>query len=464
MAPTVPIFLHKLRELRQTRDMSRDDFERFKLEKFRRLARHANAHSRHYATIVEEHGIDLDTCSPPDFPVLTKADLMRHFDDIVTVPEISKQVVTDFLSRSVDPGERLFDEYRIVHTSGSSGEVGYFVFSQQDWVRGMSLHRGSRARARRDKRKRRGFRRYRLAYYAATGGHFAGVTMVAGMRRGLFKYLIDVELFEVNDPLVQIVERLNAYQPDYLVGYTTALRALADKQLAGDLRLAVDGMATSGEVQSPADKEHLEAAFDCDVVNIYASSEHLSMGAGLPDSSRMVLYDDELIFELHDDHSIVTNLFNFTMPLIRYRMADVIRPIPDDSSASPYLVIESLVGRTEISPTFTTVDGTIDFVSPHTINEIYVPGVARFQLQLTGPSTFRFLICLDPRLEEPQRARAVAETERRLRAILDQKRMQNVVFEVAVAEDLPINEKTRKFQLIVDERGSGANETGVQRA
>lgn len=458
MTSRASIILRRLRELRRVRDMSRAQFEEFKLGKFRKLVRHAAAHSRYYANIIADRGIDADTCTPADFPVLTKSDLMKNFDDIVTVPGITKQTVTEFLARSVDPGERLLGEYRVVHTSGSSGEVGYFPFSQADWARGMSLHRAAGSRSRSEpasrsgpKRKRRGFRRYRIAYYAATGGHFAGVTAVSAIRDGLLRYLIDIAMFEVNDPVADVVERLNAYDPDYLIGYTTALRELAGRQLEGDLRLTIDGVATSGEVQTAADKTFLAEAFDCDVVNIYASSEHLTMGVSLPDSDRMVLHDDELIFEIYDDYTIVTNLFNLTIPLIRYRMADILRPILADQSCAPYLVIESLVGRTEISPTFPTADGTLDFISPHTINEIYVPGVARFQLRLTGPRSFRFLICLDPRLDEAGRDQAVARTGRRLREILDQKRMQNVSFDVEIAADLPISERTRKFQLIVDE-------------
>ena len=40
----------------------------------------------------------------------------------------------------------------------------------------------------------------------------------------------------------------------------------------------------------------------------------------------------------------------------------------------------------------------------------------------------------------------------RLREILALKRMDNVHFEVVPAEDLPVNPRTRKFQIILDRR------------
>jgi phenylacetate-coenzyme A ligase PaaK-like adenylate-forming protein len=164
----------------------------------------------------------------------------------------------------------------------------------------------------------------------------------------------------------------------------------------------------------------------------------------------MTLNDAELIFEFADDHSVITNVFNYTMPLIRYRMSDILIPVgaPD---AHP-LVIKNLVGRTERMPTFLNWDGVQDFISPHTINEIFVPGVMRFQLHLTGSTSFRFLVILDPALDAAERSTALAGVDARLKEILAQKGMPNVTFEIAPVDDLPVNPRTRKFQLIVDDR------------
>ena len=149
--------------------------------------------------------------------------------------------------------------------------------------------------------------------------------------------------------------------------------------------------------------------------------------------------------------SLVTNLFNFTLPLVRYRMADVLRPVAN-SSISPYVEIDSLVGRSELMPTFVNRDGIEDFISPHTINEIFVANVRQFQMQLLDVACFRFVVCLEPDLTVQQQTSAVDTTRRRLREILDQKYMNNVEFEVVVADQLSLNPITRKFQLIVDAR------------
>jgi phenylacetate-coenzyme A ligase PaaK-like adenylate-forming protein len=179
------------------------------------------------------------------------------------------------------------------------------------------------------------------------------------------------------------------------------------------------------------------------------------MGGSPPGRSNIVLYDDDLMFEFYPDHSVITNLFNYTLPLIRYRMADILRPIESGEHA-PYLVIESLVGRNELQPVFRNRDGAEDFISPHTINEVFVAGVTRFQLQLTGADEFRFMVCLDTALDAAARNAAVEGVAQRLREILARKRMDNVRFEVVPTDDLPVNPRTRKFQLIVDKRPTAA--------
>ncbi len=274
--------------------------------------------------------------------------------------------------------------------------------------------------------------------------------MIASINSGLAKWFVDVRCFEVNSPMPEVIAGLNDYQPDFLTGYTTALKILAERQRAGQLKLEhLIGIGTAGEATSEADRALLEQTFGCPLVNTYGCSEHLGMGGSRPGSPNIVLQDHDLIFELYPDHSVVTNLFNYTLPLIRYRMADILRPV-DSGKHAPYLVIESLVGRNELQPVFTTRDGGEDFISPHTINEIFVAGVTRFQMHLLGTEAFRFLVCVDAALDAKQRAAAIKAVSDRLREILARKRMDNVRYDVLAVDDLPINPRTRKFQLIVD--------------
>ena len=442
----------KAREHRRAARLTRAELEAAKLAKFRRLVRFVEPRSAYYRRVIAERRLDISNCTPADFPVLTKSLLMQHFDEIATAPGVTKSAIAEFLTRSHDPAELFLDRYRVIHTSGSSGEVGYFVYSPSDWARGTAM----RQQGGRPVRKAGAKGKFRLAYYAAIDGHYAGVTLISAIKSSLARFFVDLELFEVNDPLPDVVARLNEFQPEVLIGYTTALKILAAEQRRGALALTrVINVTTAGEITTSADMALLTETFGCPVVNSYGCSEHLGMGASPPGSDKIVLYDHDLCFELYADHTLVTNLFNYTLPLIRYRMADTLLPIPSEEHA-PYLVIENIVGRNELLPRFKNRDGVEDFVSPHTINEVFVAGVTRFQLHLTGDAEFRFMICLDSALDAAQRSAAAEAVGARLREILVRKRMDNVRFDVVPTDDLPVNPRTRKFQLIVDRRAPHA--------
>jgi phenylacetate-CoA ligase len=441
--------LAKLREYRRNERMSRAEFDALKLIKFRRLVRHAATHSPYYADIIREHGIDADRCTPQDFPPLTKSMLLANFDRIATDRRITKQSIADFLGRSTDPGELFFNEFQVIHTSGSSGEVGYFVFSQDDWFRGLAQRMRTKPEGIR-------LRRLRVMFYGAAGGHYAGVSMASVGKRGLNRLLVRVAMCEINAPMPDVLRQMNEFQPELLAGYATALKILARKQQEGALRIAPLRIEVGGETMTEADRAMLSQAFKCDIFNVYACSEHLMMGVSPQGATHMTLYDDDVIYECGADHVLTTNLFNYTLPLIRYRMSDILRALPYSGGSPPYLVIDNLVGRTEMAPTFVNAEGVEDFLSPHTINEIFVPGVLRFQMRLVTLQSFRFLACLEPSLDAAQRANALRSVEQRLREVLDQKRMGNVTFAVEAVDDLPLNPKTRKFNLIVDERSATA--------
>ena len=93
----------KARARHRAARLTRLELEAEKLERFRHLVRHAVQRSAYYRRIVEERRLDVDRCTPLDFPVLTKSLLMQHFDDVVTAPGVTKTAIAEFLTRSHDP-------------------------------------------------------------------------------------------------------------------------------------------------------------------------------------------------------------------------------------------------------------------------------------------------------------------------------------------------------------------------
>ena len=394
----------RIEHLRNVR-RSRAEIEARQLDKFRRLAAHVQKNSPYYRDLIAEHRIDVARCVPADFPPLTKTELMANFDRIVTDRRITRDAITDFLAVSKDPNELFAGAFTVVHTSGTSGEVGYFVFSASDWTRGV-------AHALRVNPPRRGKRR--LAFLGAANGHFTGVSFAATCRRSLLKLKYDVEIHDINSPIRPVIEGLNAFQPDILMGYASAFAILAERQKKGELTISPKWVQSSGEPIGAADREMIESVFGIPVLNVYSCTEHLIMGLGKAEYGGIYLFEDDLIFEIEPDHTLITNLFNYTQPLIRYRMDDVLEKMEDPEPLFPFTKVQEISGRSEQIPFFTNRHGEEDFISPHIINEFIVKNVRRFQFQVVDKTSCVFRVCLDDGLSEDQRSQTLSNVDARL--------------------------------------------------
>lgn len=125
-------------------------------------------------------------------PVVSKRDLMAHFDDWVADPDITiASLRRDFLSDHSLLGARYLGRYHIVTTSGTSGEPAILVHDDQSWtLLHLVGHRGEwRFIARWDLLSgilRRGLR---TAALFVADGHFGASSLVESTRRCLTEEL-----------------------------------------------------------------------------------------------------------------------------------------------------------------------------------------------------------------------------------------------------------------------------------
>lgn len=436
------LWLRALWRHHQALRWSREELEARQLRKFRELVAHANLHSPYYRAVITERGIDPQTCLPTDFPVLTKQEVMEHLDDIVTDRRITRARLTEFLTQSTKPEDRLDGKYHVMHTSGSSGQSGWFVFSHQGWITGASL--GVQFAPLRW--------RQRTAYVGVTRGHFGGVSLAASGNDGFNSLFYDIRNYDVAQPLQEIIDDLNAFQPKILIGYATMIKLLAEAQEQGRLRIRPQRVGTGAEPLLPEAKTCVERAFQTKVINIYATTEHLYMGITLPGSEGLRLMEQNLMFELRPDCLCVTNLFNEVMPLIRYRMNDVLTLKPEEKGRPyPFAEVAGIVGRQENTITFTNERGEEDYIHPIVIVELLLPGVRAWQFVVETRESFRFRACFEAGLTAQQHQEAQDRIRRELQLLLDEKNMRNVRYEIDAVDSLPVDPKTGKFRLVLHE-------------
>jgi phenylacetate-coenzyme A ligase PaaK-like adenylate-forming protein len=284
-----------------------------------------------------------------ELPVLTKDELLGSFDEVVTDRRLR---LADLLAHltEIDEDVLYLDEYRVMASSGSSGRKAVYVYDRAAWVHaaGMFLRRsawlGIRPRV----------PRTRLAMvWGASPTHMS--------RRGAASLDIGVHRLcplTVTQPLPDLVARLEDFQPQHLTAYPSIAARLADEQLAGRLRLRLEGLATNSEPLTPGLRDRLEQAFGVRPYNFYATTEGL-YGHDCPAGS-MHLFDDMCIVENVDGDGypvppgevgarlLVTNLFNRTQPLIRFEVTDLVAVEPEPCPCGRSLMrVRSLEGRAE---------------------------------------------------------------------------------------------------------------------
>ena len=120
--------LSDLREMRKHERWTRARLEAYQAEALRRLRDHAYTRSPFYRRFHE----GLFGRPLRELPVLTKAMVMEHFDDLVTDRAVRLRDVREHMIRDRE-GNRFADRYWVTATSGSTGEPGVFLFDRDEW-------------------------------------------------------------------------------------------------------------------------------------------------------------------------------------------------------------------------------------------------------------------------------------------------------------------------------------------
>ena len=59
---------------------------------------------------------------------------MDNFDKFFIDKRITKIQVEKFLSDNPDPTSLLFNRYYVIHSSGTSGKVGFYLYSEKNGI------------------------------------------------------------------------------------------------------------------------------------------------------------------------------------------------------------------------------------------------------------------------------------------------------------------------------------------
>ncbi len=323
-----------------------------------------------------------------EIPILTKTTLMDNWDRIVTNPELSLALVEAHLEKIRQNNQflYLFDRYRLLVSSGSSGRRGIFIYDWEEWNTYYLM-----------------FKRYRFYNQERTASLLSPLTKkiivaaVVGTNPIHSIYSLEKSYktrntetihFPITSKMSDIISGLNQTQPDVLLGSSSTLHRLSQEK---GLKISPKVISVYGEPFYPPVRKAIEAIWPtAGIFNTFGTSEGLSASYCHANSHEMHINDDLCIVESVDTFGrpvkkgnpsqklYITNLFNLTLPLIRYEISDEITFLNKTCSCGNAF---QLIDEPKSRPDF-------DFIYK---NEIFVNHVV-----------FAYPLLADPRIKEYQ--------------------------------------------------------------
>jgi phenylacetate-CoA ligase len=310
-------------------------------------------HAKRLASVTPGQFTEADLQS---LPVMTKADVMTHWDEIVTdrrltLADCNANIAAKLSGACTD--YYYLDDYLVIATGGSSGVRGVFPWGWDEFIEIACAT-------------------YRYQLRDGTPNELSGRHQLAVIEAGeivhgspfLFSIPFDaqaeVRWLPASTPIAELVAELNAAQPTQINAYASSLQELATEALAGRLHISPHRVTANSEPLPPETRDAARGAWGVEINNMWGCVEVGHIGIECDAHQGLHGTDDLVITELVDhndqrasdpgaiDRILVTSLFGRTLPLIRYELTDV--PIPGDrpcSCGAVYPLIASVQGRAD---------------------------------------------------------------------------------------------------------------------
>ena len=290
----------------------------------------------------------------PSLPVMTKRQMMAGFDEVVADRRLTADLITRHLV-SMDEGgdDYLFDRYRVIASSGSSGIRGFYVYDWHEWTMLGLMASRSRLTMADGSPRPPGSATANLLGSGAT-------TLSSAMSHFLAPPGNPPIHLPMTTPIPELVDVLNAVQPMVVQAYPTALDLLIQQAISDRLNIAPRYVESGGELLTKRTRADVREVWGTDIDDCWGLSEGI-YAYSCPAGGGMHLPDDLVIVEPVDVNGdsvvpgtpaakvYITNLYNYTQPLIRFEVADALT-VREGTCAcgSAHRRIDALTGRNDL--------------------------------------------------------------------------------------------------------------------
>lgn len=316
--------------------MSRAELEDHQGRRLRALVAHASATVPYYRRLFERAGV-----SPEQ---------IRTREDLSAIPITDKRALRSLPKEEVTSSR--FDSARLIR-SRTSGSSGMPLVVRRRWIEQNLLYL-YRLRAWRSVGLRARDRRAGLGIIRTADPLDSKIVGRTARSLGLYRRTV-VDVFLPPEEALAQLERL---QPDVLHGYPSSVAAVADLvRRKPTTSLQPRFLMAGAEVLTLPLRRRIEAGFGARVFNMYGCHELNLVASECQRTGDMHTCDDALIVEvvLEDGRPapegacgevVVTGLYSYGMPFIRYRLGDLAtQGRRTCSCGAPFSTIRQIEGR-----------------------------------------------------------------------------------------------------------------------
>lgn len=386
---------------------SPEDIQQLSRSRLEQLVAHARANSdfwREKFSGVAESSFELS-----DLPTSTKPELMDNFDEAVTADDLRRDEIECFLDDESNLGVYFKDKYALSHTSGSQGQPLLLVQTKDnlELLFALQASRGNQKSLGMGEALKHFITPARLAAIIFNPGFYPSSSAFHYMPAGA-KHYLDVKVFCANDE--DLVEQLAEFRPTHLTAYASMLHEIARQIESGrvSLKPELEEVVNISERLMPQAREHYVEIFGAPVLDNYSMGECLFLTNGCTKSHGMHVNADWALLEVVDENNqpvpdgetgakvLITNLANYTQPIIRYEIGDMITMATEPCGCGSNLpLIDHVEGRDSDVFEIKTDNGTKS-VQP-TIFELALGRMLDVrEYQLIQEENTRFRILVEP--------------------------------------------------------------------
>jgi phenylacetate-CoA ligase len=286
----------------------------------------------------------------------------------------------------------------------------------------------------------------------ALGGVAPWKRLKTALHERLYRHEV-LSCFEYGDATApEFLRRLNRARPDVIVAYTNPLYALAlflDEH--GLTPHRPRALVVGAEKLYGFQRELIERVFQAPVFETYGSREFMLLGAECDRHAGLHLTSEHILVEVLDDDGrptadgeegnvVVTDLYNYGMPFVRYANGDRVIAGGDACTCGRGLpLLKQVVGRR--LDRLTTPDGRMipGELFPYVLKDF--PSVRRYQVVQQEPDQIDLRLVLRGEQRETEKARI--ETE--LRAVLG----PSIRLALIEVDEIPLT-RAGKLQVVVN--------------